>query len=315
MRLDAQLRELAAPQHGLVAAFQVRALGASSTELTRLRTCHEWHEHTPGLLVLRGSPDTRAQRLMAAVLESSPGAAISHGPAASMWGLPRFEGSSPEVTRHRGISRRAATLAVVHEVSNIPSSHVKVLDGIPCTSPARTAFDVAYGLPKPIADRVVDWFWTEGLMSGAMLDRVVDELACRGRSGSTVMRELAAKRGPDYIPPASGLEARCAQILERNCLGVWLRQVDCGGDEWVGRVDFRHERYPIVLEVQSMKYHAALTDRAADATRHAALRSAGFDVIEIWDHEVWYQPDVVAERVRTALERAQRADRAATRHP
>jgi very-short-patch-repair endonuclease len=88
-------------------------------------------------------------------------------------------------------------------------------------------------------------------------------------------------------------------------LGTWRRQVNLGGGRWCGRVDFKHEFRPLVLEVQSERYHAALIDREHDARRRAALEAAGFTVVEIWDIEIWHHRDIVEDRVAAALRNLQ----------
>jgi hypothetical protein len=37
-----------------------------------------------------------------------------------------------------------------------------------------------------------------------------------------------------------------------------------------------------------------------DAARSAALRAAGFEVVEVTEEQVWHRPDEVAAAVRTA---------------
>ena len=80
------------------------------------------------------------------------------------------------------------------------------------------------------------------------------------------------------------------------------RQVDSGGDtEWTGRVDLRHERLPLIVEIQSEKYHTALCDHDADRRRIAKLEADGFVVLEITDLMVWSQPGEFIDRVRAAV--------------
>ena len=94
-----------------------------------------------------------------------------------------------------------------------------------------------------------------------------------------------------------------ADILRSAGITV-RRQVDLGTDGvWSGRVDFLVEGQPIVIEVQSERHHAALSDRRADAARRAGLEAAGFVWVEVWDHEVWATPAVVVARVRAAIDR------------
>lgn len=83
---------------------------------------------------------------MAAVLDASPGAVLSHEAAARRWGAPGFDRAPLHVTRHRGIARRASSLARVHEVVDLMPAHVKLIRSVPVTSPARTVFDLAGSL-------------------------------------------------------------------------------------------------------------------------------------------------------------------------
>jgi very-short-patch-repair endonuclease len=78
------------------------------------------------------------------------------------------------------------------------------------------------------------------------------------------------------------------------------RQVESGGDAWVGRVDFRDARLPLIVEIQSERYHTALTDTQADEARLAALRDAGFEVVEITEYQVWHRPDDVVRLIEDA---------------
>ncbi len=78
------------------------------------------------------------------------------------------------------------------------------------------------------------------------------------------------------------------------------RQVELGGERWLGRVDFKDRRLPLVVEVQSERYHTALLDQQADEDRLAALRAAGFVVVPVQDTDVWSRPAEVARRVGRA---------------
>jgi very-short-patch-repair endonuclease len=309
MRLDSVIHELASQQHSLVAIWQLQALGLSGQELLRMRRGDRWRPLTRRVLALVGGVDTDDRLDMAAVLDASPGAVISHGAAARRWGAPGFDRSTLHVTRHRGVSRRRSPLATVHEVIDLLPTHVKVMRGVPLTSPARTAFDLAGSLHPGRAERLLDWLWNERLLDGRTLDRTITELAARGRRGSALMRELAAERGPDYVPPASGLEDRFLQLLRRAGMASMRRQVDCGDDEWAGRVDFRDHELPLVAEIHSEKHHTALVDRAADAARIARLEAGGLTVLVFWDTQVWHDPDAVT----AALAEARRTLRAARR--
>jgi very-short-patch-repair endonuclease len=101
------------------------------------------------------------------------------------------------------------------------------------------------------------------------------------------------------VPPASGLEARVIEILARAGLPPMRRQVDTGDEvRWIGRVDLRDEHLPLVLEIQSERFHTSLLDRQLDRERIGRLRHGGLTVVEILDDEVWHNPDRVVAKVR-----------------
>lgn len=303
MQIEAEMVELSERQHGVVAAWQVRALGATTGELDRLRrSSADWHRVTERVLRRAGSADTDDQELMAAVLDASPGAALSLTTAAAVWGAPGFRLDPIHVVRHRGLSRRSSPLATVHEVVDLHPAHIKTVRGIPVISPSRVVCELAAVSHPDRVERVLDWLWNHHLLDGRTFQRTVGELAGRGRKGSPLLRELDAARGPGYVPPGSGQERRFEQILQRGCERPMRRQVNVGDDEeWSARVDYVDaDGLPLIVEVQSEAHHTSLVDRAADARRHAALRAAGFSVLEVWDTQIWHEPDEVISLVREA---------------
>lgn len=308
MRLDDALEALATRQHSLVATWQLDGLGATCKEIDRLTDGPRWRALTPRVLVLRGSVDTTDQQLMAAVLDASPGAAIAGRSAAAMWGVPGFRAVPAEQVRHRGVSRRAPASGLVHEVMDLRPHHLRLIRGIPVTSPTRTVFDLAGQVAEGRLERVVDWLWSARLLDGAGLHAIARELCRRGRTGSAVMRRVVEARGVDYVPPATALEGRFAKIVRDAGLPDLRRQVDSGGEVWTGRVDFRDREVPLVVEVQCERWHSALVDVAADAARRERLEADGFVVVEVWDHDVWHDPAsvIAAVRVGRADARARR---------
>jgi len=284
-----------------VASWQLRAQGATYSELRRIRESDGWHSRTRRVFARAGAPMTDEQRLMVAVLDASPGAAIAAPTAGWVWGAPGFRVEPVHVVRPRGISRRASPVAVIHEVVDLHPHHIKVVKGIPVISPARLVCELAAVQPHR-AERILDRLWSDRLLDGRTFRRTVQEFAERGRDGSALLHTLDDARGPGYVPPASGLEQRFMEI----CLWPMRRQVDSGSEEWCGRVDFRDPAVPLIVEIQSERYHSSLIDKAADAQRRARLDAAGFEVVEVWDTEVWHQPDAVNERIRQARWQAQR---------
>jgi very-short-patch-repair endonuclease len=316
MDLDHLLRPLAARQLGLVTVEQAMAVGATSDVLRRMVDGRRWERATPRILRLLGTPTSLEQRALASVLDAGHGGALSHSSSLAHWGVAGNRLRPFHVTRTRDRANRPGRLATVHEPLVLPEHHVVELDGIRVTVPARALIEVA-GMRRRGAElpwwvdriaRMVDTAWAQRLVSGASLRAMVDELSERGRPGLRVMRQVLAERGEGYVPPASGLEARVAQILARAGLGSMRRQVDLGDQHrWIGRVDFVDEPPSrVVLEVQSERFHSSLIDRQLDGERRKRLARAGYEVVEVTDVDVWHRPHVVVEAVTEARRRDRR---------
>ena len=243
---------------------------------------------------------------MLAVLDAGPGAVISHTTAAAWWGLPGFDPLTIHITRPRGVTCAPAGFASqLHEVLDLSTEQVTVLDGVPIVRPERLIFELCATSHPLRAERALDTGWAKALYSGDSLRRIHEELACRGRGGTVMLRELLEARPSGWVPPASNLEARFDSITRDAWVGEWRRQVDVGDDtHWCGRVDFRSTRWPVVVEVQSERYHAALSDRLHDAARRERLEAAGVVVVEVWDTEVWHARHDVVTKVREGIARA-----------
>lgn len=294
---------LAERQHGLVTRRQLRQLGMDRRSVRRLEFGPGWAALSDEVLRRSGSARTQAQRLLAGVLDAGPGAFLSHLSGGSWWGLGcrRFPTSVVRTSR----SSRGSELAEVHTVRALPEQWTTVLDGIPVVRPELLALHLFAVCSDERAERLVETLWSMRLLSGASIARFLAELGRSGRNGTAGLRRYLDRRGPGYVPSASGVEARVRQILRDA--GIELRaQVDSGGEAWTGRVDFRHAVVRFILEVQSERYHGALVDREADRRRIAQLRADGFVVAEVTDSQVWTRPWEVVETVRSGLGAATR---------
>ena len=198
----------------------------------------------------------------------------------------------------------ACELGQVHPLIGIPDRWLTALDGIPVVRPELCVYQLCGTVNQWRAERALDSAWAMGLVSGRSLRACLEDLAEHGRNGTVALRALLEVRPHDYIPPATGVEARFQQIMSDSYLGSWRRQVDSGGDVWAGRVDFRHETLPVIAEVLSERFHAALSSQRDDARRRAKLQAAGFVVVEVWDVQVWHRVTEVVAAVRAGIQQA-----------
>jgi len=299
--LDSAMRELAEKQHSVVSRRQALDLGATRENLAARLSSPEWEPMTTRVLRLSGSVPTPEQRYMAAVLDAGGGAVLSHEAAAALWGLPGFPPTKPVVTRRRGATSRPIGLGRVCEVDSLAPEHATIAVGIPVATVARTLFDLAGILHPGRSERALDNALGRHLTTLYAVRVVVEDLAKRGRPGSTLMRRLMEERGDGYVAPESGLEARYLSLLRSAGLPLPELQRDLGGDAWVGRVDGLFPEFRLIVEIDSAIHHTTKLDRQADAARDQALRAAGYRVLRITDAQIWYRPDQVVSATRAAL--------------
>ncbi|MFN8053459.1 MAG: hypothetical protein U0Q22_18605 [Acidimicrobiales bacterium] len=297
--MDADLRALVERQHGLVARGQLRAHGLSSQAVGRMFASSGWEAVSDRVIRRAGSPRTRAQFVLAGILDAGAGAALADQSASAWWGL-RGCSLTPLVAVTDRKSSRRPSLVRLRRVRDLPDRWCCELRGVPVVRPELLALQIFAEWREPRAERLVDRLWSERLLSGRSVESFVDEVGASGRNGTAGLRRYLDARGPGYVPPATGLESRVSELLAGAGIRV-RRQVDSGGELWTGRVDVRHEHLPLIVEVQSEKYHTALVDTAHDEVRIAALRADGFVVVEVTDVDVFARPASVVAQVQAAL--------------
>ena len=295
--------DFASRHNGVIHTEHLRRLGVTPWELDQLRGSRHWEWPTSAVGVREGSAPTDARRLTIATFAAGPDAALSHLPAAGHWGLSGCPTRRPVAVRV-GSVRTAPREVRIRLVRTLPDHWTTELDGVPIVRPELCALQLFADCRPDRAARLVDRLWSLRLLSGPSLRRFISEMGRSGRNGTAGVRLYLDDRADDYTPPASGLESRVMEIL----LGAGIRvrrQVDAGSESrWTGRVDFVVEGTSVVIEVQSEAYHAALTDRQADATRRAELEAAGWTWVEVWDRDVWASPAAVVDAVLDGLRRA-----------
>lgn len=297
---DEDLTDMAEQQHGLLTVAQARGVGLSEGAWRHLMDSGEWERVARGVVRRRGAPPTEEQHALAAVLSAGPSSFLSHHSGVGFWGVPGFRVTPFQVMSLR--SRKTATeLATVHLPRHLPDPFATTLNGVPVGRPALLLLQIASLVHPERLRRVLDNMWSRRLLSGPSVRAELAPLMHKGRAGTVAMRELLDSLPEDYVPPASNLEARFARILADAGLPGMRRQVDLGdGERWCGRVDFVAEGLPLIVEVQSERYHAALSDQLADADRRRRLEWAGFLVVEVPEFEIWHRRQSVVDRIRSA---------------
>ncbi|MBW8827781.1 MAG: hypothetical protein JF603_15740, partial [Acidobacteria bacterium] len=235
-----RVAELASLQHGVVGRGQLGFLPWRDKTLRRWADSGLIDLPTPRVVRMRGGAPTALQRVMIAVLDAGHVAAASHWTAAWVWRLPGFDLDRLDVTVLRADDTRVPTTARLHRPRLLLPHHVQHIEQIPVTSLARTVFDLAGQRLMTFGrlERLVDTVLSRSPAMGFVLHRTLGELATKGRPGISVMRALLRDRPPGVEVPASNLERRFEEILRQAGELPLARQVNAGGEEWIGRIDF-----------------------------------------------------------------------------
>jgi very-short-patch-repair endonuclease len=300
--LDVTLNQLAEHQHGLISTAQARAVGATRSALQHRILSGSWTRVGRGVLRRAGAPTTERQVALAAVLLG--GGVLSHESAAALWAFPGFRLLPAQTTHGRAGGYHQRPVPGLRRTTYLPSHHVTEVDGIPVLTPTRLLFQLAASTRYERVARLTDKAWARRLVSGRSLHEMCEELSEHGRDGMAVMRRVLEDRPIGYVPPESNLEARVDQILRDHDLPRMRRQVDLGGREWLGRVDFLAVDCPLVVFVDGEHWHSSVLDKAADARQEAELEAAGCVVVRITEFEVWHDVPSAVARIRNGWRQA-----------
>jgi hypothetical protein len=294
---------LAARQHDLVTSTQLRRAGLTKDALHRwLRGGHVHRVHR-GVYLVGATRLGERGRIHAAVLACGPGAVVSHRSAAFLLGiggrLPRV--IDVIVPRQRG--RRLDGIRF-HDVP-YPAAHELVLvDGILCTSPARTIVDLAgtYGgkemretVGRAASAKVLDLAAIDAILAGGpsrrgapCLRRVVED-----------WREVAATA--NFEDARSLFEVKLLPLIAAAGLPMPRVNAPVETAERILEVDLLWEPERFVVEADSRRHHAIEAAFERDHRRDRELLAARYGFLRVTWREAEREPGAVLAVVRSEL--------------
>jgi very-short-patch-repair endonuclease len=299
-RLNRAIRKIAGSQYGALSAAQALNVGGTRAALQQRLRRGDIEAVADGVYVLPGAARCWRQKLWIALLEAGEGGVVGGRAAPALWGVPGYPQKPVEVLALHGRKNHRLTVGKLHETRSLPPHHVRRIDGIPVPCIERVLFMLAGIETYKRAERATDNALTARLTTPERLWKMWGELAGRGRPGTRAMRAILAERLPGYVAPASELEARFRDLLRDNGLQQPERQVDLGGEGWVGRVDC-YFRPRIIVELDGRVGHVSELDRAKDRQRINELTAAGFAVIQFTWMDLVMRPQWVLSVLRGAL--------------
>jgi predicted transcriptional regulator of viral defense system len=288
-RRDAvQVARLAAKQHGAISRAQLSRCGLATATIARWIAAGRLHRVHRGVYAV-GHPQLGCKgRLIAALIYSGRGSALSHSTGAWWWGLLEDEPTPIHVSApHR---RRSVPGVRIHRPRQLDPVHHH---GLPVTGVARTLLDIATSLPRDRLRRAVAEADYRRLTNREALAEVLG----RGHPGSSRLRAVLADHYPELAQTFSVLEERFLHLCEQY--GIPRPEVNakvCGLT-----VDALWREECVVVELDGHAAHATAAANERDRRRDLRLRSAGHMVLRYTWWQVTRDAASVAADVLSAL--------------
>ncbi len=291
---DAEVARVAEAQRGIVAREQLLAAGLSPAAIKHRLRIGQLHVLYSGVYVF-GRPrlEPLAAETAAAIHLKFRGV-LSHRSAGHIWGLIDGDGPSIHVSAVASGVRPRRGL-VVHRVTSLDSSDVRLARGLPVTSPARTVVDMAGFLELHELEAVVALALRRQLVTATA--EVATALSRTPKAkGATELKQLLA-RGARPTLTRSKYERKLIQLLKRADLPMPLVNAMAEGHE----VDLLWPERKLVVEFDGFAYHSDRQAFEQDRLRDQRLVAAGYRVIRITARQLDHTPEAVIARLAAAL--------------
>ena len=294
---------LGARQHTVFALWQVRQLGLSPDAVRRrvarrrlFRIHHAVYSLVPRELL------SRQGHWMAAVLACGPDAVLSHRTAAALHEIRPTLRTNIDVTV-RGSSHRKHKGIDLHRSTTLTDDDVTVIDGIPTTSVARTAIDLAAVVSRRATERAFDQMEMADLFD---LAAITDQLARNPyHRGAPVVHSVLAEHYIGSTVTASELEETVLAICRHARIPEPLvnRWLDLGDGGPLIKADFLWPEQRVIVESDGDSIHRTRQARERDTRRDQRATLAGWRLMRVTHHQAKY----AAQELEATLVRLVRA--------
>ncbi|HKY66177.1 MAG TPA: hypothetical protein VJM49_07390 [Acidimicrobiales bacterium] len=279
--------------HAVTTWDEALGVGVSPDDLRAWQRAGRLLHPAPNVYVVAGAPSTWRQRVRVAAGSSAGWA--SHRTSAAVRELDGFPARTIEVLVPYGARRRRGDW-VVHETRALRGVDLDEVDGIPCTSVARTIIDLAavahpFQVGQALDDAARRWPGTLEVVE--LRSR---ELARRGRRGIPVIRALLDERAGRGRYTDSGFETRAVRMVRAAGLPEPVLQHTVRDRDFVAHLDLAWPRIMWAVECDSMAHHSGKRAHEWDRMRRRRLKALGWDLVEVT------YDDVTLRRAQTARE-------------
>jgi hypothetical protein len=241
-----------------------------------------------GVYAVGHVPTLPQDRAAGALLACGPKSVLSHGSAATLYGIYRrwdmpFEVTVPALRRRTGIRTHRAKLT---------RRDTSMQDGLRVTSPARTLLDMAPRLTDKQLRRGVNKLRLSNGLTEEQLRDVLERFP--RHPGAQRLRALA---GMHRGATRSGLEDKLADFCERWGLPEPIVNEKINGRE----VDAYFPNERLIIEVDGYDVHSGRVSFEDDRDRDAEMLALDLPTVRVTEERMDNEPAREAERLRRIL--------------
>lgn len=273
------IAERAAGQHGAFSRSQAQEVGLNARRLRAEVSRGLLRRPLSDVFAFANAPITFRQRC---VVASLAGAVISHESAAALHNFDGFadrSGAAIHVCFPRDHKRKLAGYQV-HTWSHTDNRDVAVVDGIRCTSIARTLVQLGLRQQREVVEVALD----SALRGGASLtwiEETHDRLRRSGPTGHQVLDEILTDPARASVLPESLFESIVERVISNANLPLPVRQFVVEVESGTRRFDLAFPDARLGIEAHSRLVHFGPANEEADNLRDFELAAAGWEVLYI----------------------------------
>ncbi len=299
--LDQLIADYATAQHGVVALWQLVELGLSARAVRKRVAAGRLHRVHEGVYAVGHTRLSRQGRYMAAVLACGVESALSHRSAAAHRSLRANSRAPIDVISARRPGRKRAGIDA-HTSRTLLERDIHVVDGIRCTSVARTLLDLGAVLPRRAVERAFDQAEVLRVLDALEIE---DVLARAGNHrGAGVLRAVLAGHVAGSTLTRNDLEeaflAICRQAgVPTPEVNAWIALEPTGYE-----ADFFWRSHRLIAETDGGTTHTTRHAFQHDRRRDQRLTLAGYRVVRFPWQQVFDEPSSVEATIRGLLRQA-----------
>ena len=274
--LEWLIAEFAASQHGVVALCQLLAFGLSARAVRDRVAAGRLHRIHPGVYAVGHALLSRDGRYMAAVLACGSQSGLSHRSSADKRELRRTDRPNIDVITPRRTGRGLAGIEA-HTSSTLLPRDFETVDGIRCTTVARTLLDLAAVVPRRSVERAFDQAEVLRVLDAREIEDVLARTS--GHHGNAILGSILANHSPGTTVTKNKLEEAFLAIcdnagLPRPAVNVWIALEPTGYE-----ADFLWRSHALIAETDGRDVHTTRRAFEDDRRRDQRLMLAGYHVV------------------------------------